>query len=132
MARGIVQLINYEAIDSSLNKIWPGNFFYWLTAGYQISGGLMLALNRITKWISAGFMALVVSGAALLLWQNSLFVSLYGFRSLEYNGVLMISLFAIASCSREYFSISKKISSNGDQLKVRNVDFEEALSDLQK
>jgi putative oxidoreductase len=72
----------------------------WGITAYEIVGGILLLLGRYTRWISAGFMVLLLIGIVLIHASQGWFVGEHGSGGCEYSFILVMALLVIAAEKR--------------------------------
>ncbi|WP_310556016.1 DoxX family protein [Flavobacterium sp.] len=77
-----------KAIPFSVSVVWGITI-------YEMGGSILLFLGYFVKWISIGFIALLVVGIFLIHLSNGWFVGEHGTGGLEYSFLLIIVLIAI-------------------------------------
>jgi putative oxidoreductase len=75
---------------------WSEMVVYALTA-FEILGGLLLALGFFKKWLSAGFIFILVVGIILIHASLGWFVGEHGSGGSEYSFILILALLVIAA-----------------------------------
>ena len=68
---------------------------------FEIAGSVMLVLNYCTRWISAGFIILLLAGIVLIHAENGWYVGEHGSGGCEYTFALIMCFLVIAAADRE-------------------------------
>jgi putative oxidoreductase len=71
----------------------------WAITVFEIGGGLLLILNKVVRWLSLGFIVLLVVGIILIHASAGWFVGEHGVGGMEYSVVLMVALVVIAAAA---------------------------------
>ena len=74
-----------------------GVVLVWLITIYELSAGLMMALGKYTRLMTAGFAVIVVGGIILIHARLGWFVGEHGIGGMEYSMSLLVSLLVIAA-----------------------------------
>lgn len=74
-----------------------GTPLVWAITTFEIVGGALLAFNIFTKWLSAGFIILLLVGIVLIHASAGWFVGEHGTGGMEYSFMLIVGLIVIAS-----------------------------------
>ena len=74
-----------------------GTPLVWAITAFEIMGGLLLALGYYSKWLSAGFVVILVVGILLIHASARWFVGEHGSGGSEYSFILIITLIVIAA-----------------------------------
>lgn len=69
----------------------------WAVTAFEIIGGLLLALGYFTKWLSAGFIIMLLAGIILIHASFGWFVGEHGTGGSEYSFTLIMVLLVIAA-----------------------------------
>jgi putative oxidoreductase len=69
----------------------------WCITTYEITGGVLLILGRYTRWVTAGFIALLAIGIVLIHADQGWFVGEHGTGGSEYSFILIVALLVIAA-----------------------------------
>lgn len=103
LAHSIVRIANWTIgpfASFMESKGFPyGTAWVWAITAFEIIGGILLALGYFTKWLSAGFIFLLVAGIILIHARLGWFVGEHGTGGSEYSFILIIALVAIAASS---------------------------------
>lgn len=78
-----------------------GVAWVWAITAYEISGGILLLLGKYTRWLSAGFIILLLVGIVLIHASLGWFVGEHGTGGCEYSVLLIVALLVIAAEKRE-------------------------------
>ena len=73
----------------------------WLITVYEIAGGVLLLIGKFTRWISLGFILMLLVGIIIIHAANGWFVGEHGTGGIEYSFILIISLIVIAAASKK-------------------------------
>lgn len=71
----------------------------WAITAFEIIGGVLLALGYFTKWLSAGFILMLLVGVILIHASLGWFVGEHGTGGSEYSFILIMALIVIASAN---------------------------------
>jgi len=74
-----------------------GTVVVWLVTIYELGGGLLLVVNKATRWVAAGFILLLLAGILIIHASLGWFVGEHGTGGMEYSFVLIVSLLVIAA-----------------------------------
>jgi len=77
-----------------------GSVIVWAITLFELSGGLLMVLGLLTRWVAAGFLAIASMGIVLIHAQFGWFVGEHGTGGMEYSVALIVALLAIASADR--------------------------------
>ena len=69
----------------------------WAVTAFEIIGGVLLALGYFRKWLSAGFIVMLIIGIILIHASLGWFVGEHGSGGSEYSFILIVALIVIAS-----------------------------------
>ncbi len=101
LSHAIVRISNstIERFGSFLEtKGFPyGSMWVIAITTFEIVGGIMLAFGYFTKWLSFGFILLLIIGIALIHASLGWFVGEHGTGGSEYSFILTIALVVIAA-----------------------------------
>jgi putative oxidoreductase len=78
-----------------------GNLWVWGITIFEIIGGLLLAFGYFTKWLSAGFIFLLIVGIILIHASFGWFVGEHGTGGSEYSFILIMALLVIAAVDKK-------------------------------
>lgn len=78
-----------------------GMAWVWAITAYEIAGGILLLLGIYTRWLSAGFIILLLVGIVLIHASLGWFVGEHGTGGCEYSVILIVALLVIAAEKRE-------------------------------
>ncbi|HEY8954183.1 DoxX family protein [Chitinophaga sp.] len=81
-----------------------GVAWVWAITAYEITGGILLLLGKYTRWLSAGFIILLLVGIVLIHASLGWFVGEHGTGGCEYSVLLIVALLVIAAAQRERIS----------------------------
>jgi putative oxidoreductase len=105
MAHAIVRLLGgtMERFAGFLgNKGFPfALIIVWLITAYEIIGGVLLIIGKLTKWISLGFILMLLIGIIIIHAANGWFVGEHGNGGIEYSFILIIALTVIAATNKK-------------------------------
>lgn len=73
----------------------------WGITIYEIIGGIALALGYFTKYLSLGFIVMLIMGNIIIHYQNGWWVGEHGEGGMEYSCALILGLIVIASTARD-------------------------------
>jgi len=74
-----------------------GVVLVWLISLYELSAGLMMALGKFTRPMTAGFAVIVIGGIVLIHAPLGWFVGEHGVGGMEYSMSLLVSLLVVAA-----------------------------------
>ena len=72
----------------------------WGITLYEIIGGIALALGYYTKYLSLGFILMLVMGNVIIHYQNGWWVGEHGEGGMEYSCALILGLIVIAAAKK--------------------------------
>lgn len=78
-----------------------GAAWVWVITAFEIFGGILLALGFFTKWLSLGFIVMLLVGIALIHASLGWFVGEHGTGGSEYSFILIMALLAIAASDKK-------------------------------
>ena len=108
LAHAIVRVVNYTIplFGGALErKGFPyGAAWVWTITAFEIFGGILLALGFFTKWLSLGFIAMLIAGIILIHAQLGWFVGEHGTGGSEYSFILIMALLAVAASDKKSLS----------------------------
>jgi putative oxidoreductase len=73
----------------------------WGITVYEIIGGIALALGYFTKYLSLGFILMLIMGNIIIHYQNGWWVGEHGEGGMEYSCALILGLIVIASTAKD-------------------------------
>lgn len=74
-----------------------GTVTVWCLSAFEIIGGVLLALGYYKKWLSAGFIVILLVGIILIHASLGWFVGEHGSGGSEYSFILIAALLVIAA-----------------------------------
>ena len=74
-----------------------GKIFVWGITVFEIAGSVLLAAGYYTKWLSAGFIMILLIGIVLIHASLGWFVGEHGTGGCEYSFILIICLLVLAA-----------------------------------
>jgi putative oxidoreductase len=74
-----------------------GNAFVWGITAFEIIGGLLLIAGYLKKWISIGFIVMLLIGIIIIHAENGWFVGEHGSGGIEYSAILIVCFIVIAA-----------------------------------
>lgn len=77
-----------------------GTLLVWLINIFEIVGGLLLALGRYVRWLSAGFIGLLLVGILLIHASRGWFVGEHGTGGSEYSVILIVAFLVVAAAAK--------------------------------
>jgi putative oxidoreductase len=80
----------------------------WGITVYEIVGGLALALGYCTKYVSLGFILMLIMGNILIHYENGWWVGEHGEGGMEYSCALILGLIVIAATKNEKIILKNK------------------------
>lgn len=69
----------------------------WAITLFELIGGALLIMNKYTRWVAAGFMAISGGGIVIIHAANGWFVGEHGTGGVEYSIVLFVACIVIAA-----------------------------------
>ncbi|WP_460557997.1 DoxX family protein [Ferruginibacter profundus] len=101
LAHAVVRIINKTIPQFTLfleNKgFLYGTIIVWAITVFEIAGSILLAAGYFTKWLSAGFILMLLIGIILIHASLGWFVGEHGTGGCEYSFILIICLLVLAS-----------------------------------
>jgi putative oxidoreductase len=73
----------------------------WGITLYEIIGGIVLALGFYIKYLSLGFILMLIMGNIIIHYENGWWVGEHGEGGMEYSCALILGLIVIASTEKE-------------------------------
>lgn len=80
---------------------YAANSIVWGITIYEIIGGIALTLGYFTKYLSIGFILMLIMGNIIIHYQNGWWVGEHGEGGMEYSCALILGLIVIASTPNE-------------------------------
>jgi putative oxidoreductase len=77
-----------------------GVVIVWMITIFEIVGGIAMGLGYLVKWISAGFIVMLLVGIILIHFKLGWFVGEHGTGGSEYSFILIIGLIVVAAGRR--------------------------------
>ncbi|NRF40904.1 DoxX family protein [Pedobacter foliorum] len=74
-----------------------GTAFVWGITAFEIVGGLLLIAGYFKKWISIGFIVMLLIGIIIIHAENGWFVGEHGSGGIEYSAILIVCFIVIAA-----------------------------------
>lgn len=113
LAHSIVRLLirgSVEQFALYLNNkgLMFGEPIVWAITIFEIAGGIALALGYFRRWLSAGFILLLLVGIQLIHWERGWFVGEHGAGGCEYSFLLIIALLVVAATENKASGILNK------------------------
>jgi putative oxidoreductase len=100
LAHAVVRVIGgtIERFGTFLNDkgLVVGVPLVWMITAFELVGAVLLAAGYFTKWISAGFIALLIFGIILIHASRGWFVGEHGSGGIEYSFILIVSFLVVA------------------------------------
>ena len=101
MAHAIVRLIN-GTIPQFGGFLDTKGLFYgvaivWAITVFEILGGVLMALGYFIKWLSLGFILMLIVGIVIIHYDLGWFVGEHGSGGCEYSFILIIALIVVAT-----------------------------------
>ena len=107
LVHAIVRINTKGSIDdfakSTFNKIWfitPRMIVLGITA-FEIIGGVLLIIGIFVKWISTGFILLLLAGIIIIHAELGWFVGEFGTGGCEYSFILIMAFIVVAATDRK-------------------------------
>lgn len=79
----------------------PGTAIVWVLTAFEILGGLALAAGYAVRWLSAGFILMLLAGIVLIHAPLGWFVGEHGTGGVEYSFILIVALLAVAAGDKQ-------------------------------
>lgn len=73
----------------------------WGITVYEIVGGIVLALGYYTKYLSLGFILMLIMGNVIIHYERGWWVGEHGDGGMEYSCALILALLVIAASKKE-------------------------------
>lgn len=73
----------------------------WGITVYEIIGGIALALGYYTKFLSLGFILMLIMGNIIIHFENGWWVGEHGEGGMEYSCALILGLIVIAATAKD-------------------------------
>ncbi|REG99416.1 DoxX family protein [Flavobacterium aquicola] len=73
----------------------------WGITAYEIIGGIALAFGYYKKYLSLGFILMLIMGNIIIHYENGWWVGEHGEGGMEYSCALILGLIVIASTEKE-------------------------------
>lgn len=106
LAHAVVRICNgsIPQFSSYLNdKGFPySTAIVWLITAFEIAGGTALFLGYFVKWLSFGFILLLLIGIMIIHFSAGWFVGEHGSGGMEYSVILIFALITIAATDRKH------------------------------
>ncbi|HEU4790623.1 MAG TPA: DoxX family protein [Flavobacterium sp.] len=80
----------------------------WGITIYEIIGGIALAFGYWTKYLSLGFILMLIMGNIIIHYENGWWVGEHGAGGMEYSCALILGLIVIASTKNEKVNFFEK------------------------
>jgi putative oxidoreductase len=77
------------------------NAMVWGITAFEIIGGFALLFGYFTKWLSLGFILMLIFGILIIHAQLGWFVGEHGDGGMEYSVALILALIVIAAADRK-------------------------------
>ena len=77
-----------------------GVLLVWVITIFELVGGLLLAGGRYVRWLSAGFILLLLVGILLIHASQGWFVGEHGTGGIEYSFILIMAFLVLAAEKR--------------------------------
>ena len=78
----------------------------WLLTVYEIAGSILLALGYFVKWLTAGFIIILITGIVLIHAALGWFVGEHGTGGMEYSIALIAALIVIAAADKNKHAVN--------------------------
>lgn len=101
MAHAIVRLINgtipqFGGFLDTKGLLY-GVAIVWIITVFEILGGVLMALGYFIKWLSLGFIFMLVVGIVIIHYDLGWFVGEHGSGGCEYSVFLIVALVVVAT-----------------------------------
>ena len=102
-----VRIATKGSIDDFANNVFSKILFVtpkmivWGITLFEIIGGILLISGVFVRWISAGFIILLLMGIIIIHAQLGWFVGEFGTGGCEYSFILIIAFVAVAATDRK-------------------------------
>ena len=73
----------------------------WGITAFEIIGGIALTLGYFTKYLSLGFILMLIMGNIIIHYENGWWVGEHGEGGMEYSCALILGLIVIASTEKK-------------------------------
>jgi putative oxidoreductase len=105
VAHAVVRIAN-GTIERFADFLSTKGFFattamVWGITAYEIIGGIALAFGYYTKYLSFGFILMLIMGNIVIHYQNGWWVGEHGEGGMEYSCALILALLVIAASKNE-------------------------------
>ncbi len=105
LAHAIVRIlggtINQFAGFLNAKGLMIGHVLVWSITVFELAGGVLLALGYFTKWLSAGFIGMLLVGIVLIHAGQGWFVGEHGTGGVEYSFILIVAFLVVAAADNK-------------------------------
>lgn len=105
LAHSIVRIVNSTIGQFGAfleNKGFPnGVAWVWAITAFEIIGGILLMLGFFTKWLSLGFIVLLIAGIIIIHAGLGWFVGEHGTGGSEYSFILIMAFLVIMAADNK-------------------------------
>jgi len=111
LIHAIVRIATRGSIDdfakSTFNKIWfiTPKMIVWGITSFEIIGGILLISGIFVKWVSTGFIILLLMGIIIIHAQLGWFVGEFGTGGCEYSFILIMAFIVVAATDIKSFPV---------------------------
>jgi len=111
LIHAIVRIATRGSIDdfakSTFNKIWfiTPKMIVWGITSFEIIGGIMLICDIFVRWVSTGFIILLLMGIIIIHAQLGWFVGEFGTGGCEYSFILIMAFIVVAATDIKSFPV---------------------------
>ncbi|TRX30870.1 DoxX family protein [Flavobacterium sp. ZT3R18] len=85
----------------SAKGFFATTFMVWGITFYEIVGGIALAFGYYAKYLSLGFILMLIMGNIIIHYERGWWVGEHGDGGMEYSCVLILALIVIAASKKE-------------------------------
>ncbi|WP_126243685.1 DoxX family protein [Chitinophaga rhizosphaerae] len=78
-----------------------GEALVWMITVFEIAGGILLAAGKFVRWLSAGFVLMLLVGIVIIHAELGWFVGEHGSGGCEYSFILIVALLVTAAADGE-------------------------------
>ncbi|MGE7775858.1 DoxX family protein [Chitinophaga sp. NPDC101104] len=78
-----------------------GEALVWMITVFEIAGGILLAAGKFVRWLSAGFVLMLLIGIVIIHAELGWFVGEHGSGGCEYSFMLIVALLVTAAADSQ-------------------------------